>query len=242
MKRLEGKTAVVTGAAGGLGFAITEAFLKEDATVIAICHNNRGRLDELKNERLHIYHMDICNAKSVELSANKIREKVGDIDILVNNAGISHSDLFFSMEDEVWDSVIQTSLYGARNVTKQFLFSMLRKKQGSIIQMSSVNGLVGNIGQSNYCAAKAGLIGMTKALSKEVAKKNIRVNAIAPGYIDTEMVSTIKEKQQELLKKTIPMQRFGKPEEVANLAVFLASDEASYITGQTFVIDGGLTA
>lgn len=241
MKKLEGKIAVVTGAAGGLGFAIIEEFLKEGATVVAICHHNRGKLDEIQTENLVIYHMDVCDKESVEVSARQIMEEVGDIDILVNNAGISRSSLFFSMEDEAWDSVIQTSLYGARNVIKAFLFSMLRKKKGSIIQMSSVNGLVGTVGQSNYCAAKAGLIGMTKALAKEVAKKNIRVNAIAPGYIDTEMINTMKESQLEVVKKTIPMNRFGKPEEVAKLTVFLASDDASYITGQTFVIDGGLS-
>lgn len=242
MKKLEGKLAVLTGAGGGIGAAIVEEFLKEGAVVAAVVHKNIGRLSELSSGLLHIYFMDVCDPVSVAKTAGKIQEELGDPEILVNNAGVSESALFFAMEDETWDKVIQADLYGPRNVTRQFLMSMVRLKKGSIINMSSVNGLVGNPGQSNYCAAKAGLIGMTKALAREMAGKKIRVNAIAPGYIDTDMVRSLPEKKQEEFRRGIPMKRFGTPREVARMAVFLASEDASYITGQVFVIDGGMTA
>lgn len=242
MGKLEGKLAVVTGASGGLGVAIVEEFLKEGATVAAICHTREGELARLNSEKLHIYHMDVCNREMVAAVSGQLLEDLGDVEILVNNAGISHSAPFFAMEDEVWDKVLRADLDGPRNVTRQFLLSMVRNKKGSIINMSSVNGLVGNPGQSNYCAAKAGLIGMTRALAREMAKKRIRVNAIAPGYMETEMVADLTPRQREEFQKSIPMRRFGKPCEVARVAVFLASEDASYITGQTFVIDGGLTA
>lgn len=242
MGRLEGKLAVVTGASGGLGFAIVEEFLREGACVAAVCHTKEGHLAELISEQLHIYHMNVCDTDSVYKVCAEIVEELGDPEILVNNAGVSDSALFFAMEDAVWDKVLKADLYGPRNVTRQLLLPMVRRRKGSIINMSSVSGIAGAVGQTNYCAAKAGLIGMTKALAREMAGKKIRVNAIAPGYIDTEMVAAIPEKQREQFLKSIPMKRFGKPEEVAKLAVFLASEEASYITGQTFVIDGGLSA
>lgn len=242
MGKLEGKLAVVTGASGGLGSAIVEEFLQEGAVVAAVCHTREGRLTEMASEQLHIFHMDVCDVEVVRTVCSQIVSTLGNPEILVNNAGVSDSALFFAMEDQVWDKVLQADLYGPRNVTRQLLLSMVRKKKGSIINMSSVSGLAGAVGQANYCAAKAGLIGMTKALAREMAGKKIRVNAIAPGYIDTEMVAAIPEEQREQFRKSIPMKRFGKPEEVAKLAVFLASEDASYITGQTFVIDGGLTA
>lgn len=242
MKRLEGKKAVVTGASGGLGTAIAGEFIREGADVAAICHKSEESLKDLAGGHLTIYHMDICNRVSVKEVSDRIIRDMGDPDILVNNAGISDASLFFAMEDSKWDRVIQTNLTGPRDLTRQFLLSMVRNKKGSIVNMSSVNGLIGNPGQSNYCASKAGLIGMTKALSREMAGQGIRVNAIAPGYIDTEMVHAVKEAQREKFRKSIPMKRFGTPGEVAKLAVFLASDDAAYITGQVFVIDGGLTA
>lgn len=242
MGRLEGKLAVVTGAAGGIGSAVVKEFLDEGAAVAAVCHQKTGCLSEWKNRNLQIFHMDVCDPASVADTAEQILLGMGDPEILVNNAGITEDALFFAMEDVSWDRVLKTDLYGPRNVTRQFLMSMVRQRKGSIINVSSVNGLVGSAGQSNYCAAKAGLLGMTKALAREMAAKHIRVNVVAPGYIETEMTGRLSEKQKEQFQKAIPMKRFGHPEEVARMIAFLASEDASYITGQVFVIDGGLSA
>lgn len=242
MDRLTGKTAVVTGAAGGIGTAVVKRLLSEGARVAAVCHKSRGELDSLDQGMLGIYQMDVCDPLSVKEASDRILREMGDPEILVNNAGISDSALFFAMEDDVWDRVIRTNLYGTRNVTRQFLMSMVRLRRGSIVNVSSVNGIMGSPGQSNYCAAKAGVIGMTRALAREMASRNIRVNAVAPGYIDTDMVREIPEKQRELFRKGVPMGRFGRPEEAAGAVAFLASEDAAYITGQVLVVDGGLSS
>lgn len=245
MGRLDGKVAVVTGASRGIGYAVARMFLEEGAYVAAIYHNLLGELEQLLplyEARLTLFSADVCDRKSVETVAAEIENQLGGVDILVNNAGVSNAGMFFAMSEEQWEHVIKTDLYGPRNVMQCFLLSMVRKRGGSIINMSSVSGFIGHVGQSNYCAAKAGLIGLTKSVAKEMAKKKIRINAIAPGYIDTEMVTSLEEKQQKEFKASIPMGRFGKAEEVAKAAVFLASEDASYITGQVIVVDGGMTA
>lgn len=241
MGRLEGKRAVVTGAAGGIGVAVTREFLREGAEVAAVCRRSAGPLEHMDSEGLHLFYMDVADMQSVKEEAAGILDMLGAPDILVNNAGITAPALFVSMEEDAWDQVLKTDLYGPWAVTRQFLPAMAGKGSGSIVNMSSVNGLLGSTGQANYCAAKAGLLGMTRALAKETASWNIRVNAVAPGYIETEMTASLAKRQADKLRSQIPMRRFGTPEEVAGLTVFLASDEASYITGQTFVIDGGLS-
>lgn len=167
-------------------------------------------------------------------------EQLSGIDVLVNNAGITKDSLFFMMKNEDWDDVIKTNLYGTFYTTKSAVINMVRKKKGSIVNISSVSGVIGVAGQSNYCASKFGIIGLTKSLAKELAYKNIRINAVAPGYIETDMVAKLGDQVNDLVKKKGTLGRLGTPEEIADTVVFLACDEASYITGQVLVADGGI--
>lgn len=236
--RLAGKTAVITGGARGLGAEMAKLFAREGARVAA------ADMSELSYEAEHVdgFLLDVSNPRACEEFFEKIIERYGKIDILVNNAGITRDALTRKMTDEMWDAVINVNLKGVFNLTRLVGPHMQQNGGGSIISISSVVGVFGNIGQANYAAAKAGILGMTKTWAKEFALKggNVRVNAIAPGYTMTDILKTV---PQDLLDKFAGMTmlgRLGQPEEIANAALFLASEEASYITGQTLQVDGGM--
>lgn len=230
MKKLEGKVAIITGASGGIGKAITKELLEEGCTVIGFNYAP-------SNEGIE-YILDITNREAVENAVKDVISKYGRIDILINNAGITKDNLLYRMSYEDWDQVINTNLTGAFNMTKACIREIV-KNEGVIINVSSVVGIEGNIGQANYSASKAGLIGLTKSLAKEFGRKNVRVNAIAPGFIETPMTEKLPEEVKKAAIEKISMRRFGKPEEVAKLVRFLVTD-GTYINGQVIVIDGGM--
>lgn len=236
MKRLEGKIAVVTGGSQGLGLTMIERFTEEGAKCIAL------DINPPKNEDLEFYKTDVTDSENVKQVIEGIKEKYGRIDVLVNNAGITADALVNKMTDDQWDRVINVNLKGVFNVTRAVSTIMLENGSGSIINISSVVGEYGNIGQSNYAATKAGVIGLAYTWAKEFTRKgaNIRTNVIAPGYINTEILKTVPEKILTSMKEGTPMKRLGEPIEVANAALFLASDEASYINGQVLGVNGGM--
>jgi len=243
---LNGKVAVVTGGGRGIGRAIVLALGKEGVKVLI---NYRGKkesaletLEELKKlgGEGEIYQANVSVEEEVEKMFNFVIEKWGKLDILVNNAGITKDNLLIRMKSEEWDQVINTNLRGVFLCTRSALKIMLKQRSGRIINISSVVGLKGNIGQANYASAKAGIIGFTKAVAREVASRGITVNAIAPGFIKTEMTDVLSEEMKKKVLDEIPLGRFGDPEDVANAVKFLVSDEASYITGVVLNVDGGL--
>ena len=240
---LNGKVAIVTGGATGIGKAIARRLLQEGCTV-AICSNVQSELREAEEELSNLgavrcFDADIRNRAQIDEMTNVIVKEFGKVDILINNAGITKDAQFYKMKDEAWDEVIEVNLKGTYNVTKTVVNHMIEKRYGKIVNISSVSALNGNFGQSNYSASKSAIIGMTKVLSRELGKYSINVNSIAPGSIMTAMYEKVPDEIKEAKLKKIPLQRFGSPDEVANLVVFLSSDESSYITGQTIVIDGG---
>jgi len=236
------QTAVVTGGTRGIGRGITEAFLKNGATVIATYANNDDAANSFKEEmstfgdRLILKKFDVSKTSECEEFFNSIEE----LDILVNNSGIRKDGLLASMSEDDWDMVMNINLKGTYNMSKFAVLKMMRKRYGRIINISSIGGALGLPGQSNYAASKAGQVAISKTLSKEVAKRNITVNNIAPGFIETELIKDLPEEQIKEYKKSVPMKRFGSTEEVAHTALFLASKEASYITGTTIEVSGGL--
>jgi 3-oxoacyl-[acyl-carrier protein] reductase len=246
MKLLEGKTALITGASRGIGKAIASRFAMEGAS-IAITNIVEDEafintIDEIKARDVNIKGY-ISNASSFKDSQRVIDEIIkdfGKIDILVNNAGITKDTLLMRMSEEQWDAVISVNLKSVFNLTKAVLQSMLKQKNGSIINMSSVVGVAGNAGQSNYSASKAGILGFTKSVAKELGARNIRCNAIAPGFILTEMTENLPPDIKSDWISKIPLKRGGTPEDVANTALFLASDLSSYVTGQTIHVCGGM--
>ncbi len=236
------KIAIVTGATGGIGGAIARALWTQGASV-AITGTRQSVLDAMAAElgdRCRGFVCDMSSREAVQKLLPAVEAALGPIDILVNNAGITRDNLFVRMTDADWDDVIEVNLTSAFRLTRVALKSMLRRRSGRVISISSVVGVAGNAGQANYAAAKAGLLGMSKSFAKEVARRGITVNCVAPGYIETPMVAVFDEARRASAVAEVPVDRFGTPEEVAAAVVFLASAEASYITGHTLHINGGM--
>lgn len=244
--QLEGKTALITGASRGIGRAIAIALAKEGANIAVNYTSNENaainvakQIEEIGKKAL-IIKADVSKQQEAENMVNQVLNTFGSIDILVNNAGITMDNLIVRMTEESFDRVIDINLKGAFNCTKAVSKVMIKQKSGKIINISSVVGIIGNVGQSNYAAAKAGLIGFTKSIAKELATRNICVNAIAPGYIETDMTLALSEKAKDDLLRNIPMKVLGKPENVADAVLFLVSNSSDYITGQVINVDGGM--
>jgi len=245
MKRLENKVAIVTGGAQGIGKATVEKFAAEGATIIVwdVDETKGNKLsDDLRLQKVTIKFMkvNVADFQEVEKAILQIINEFGKIDILVNNAGILRDGTLVKMTHEQWQQVIDVNLTGVFNCTKAVAPYMIEKQYGRIINATSVVGLYGNFGQTNYVATKAGVIGMTKVWARELGRKGINVNAIAPGFIATEMVASMPEKVITMMKEKTPLGRLGKPEDIANAYCFLASDEASFINGTVLSVDGGV--
>ncbi|RDC62096.1 3-oxoacyl-[acyl-carrier-protein] reductase [Adhaeribacter pallidiroseus] len=246
MKLLEGKTALITGASKGIGRAIAQKFTEMGAQVAFTYLSSVEKGQALEQElaasgaKVKGYRSDASVFTEAEKLIDNVVADFGRLDILINNAGITKDGLLMRMTEEQWDSVLNVNLKSVFNLTKAATKVMMRQKYGSIINMTSVVGIKGNAGQANYAASKAGIIGFTKSVALELGSRNIRCNAIAPGFIETEMTGELGVAVIEEWKKAIPLKRGGSPEEVANCAVFLGSDQSAYITGQVLQVDGGL--
>lgn len=243
---LKNKCAIVTGASRGIGKAIAKKLASLGANIVLNYRSNEDEALKVEQELLDmgvevfLYRCDISDSKAVEKMIKAAKEKFGAIDIMINNAGINKDSLILRMKDEDFDSVIDVNLKGVFNCLRGITPVMIRQKFGKIVNLSSVIGIIGNAGQVNYAASKAGVIGMTKSLAKEIGSRGITVNAVAPGFITTDMTESLTEKVKEEAKKNIPLKRLGKPEDVANIVAFLVSEDASYITGQVINVDGGM--
>ena len=246
MKRFENKIVLVTGAGRGIGASIAKRFASEGAEVIVNYSGNDEAAQKTVDEitatggQAQKYKCSVNDSESVKVMIDEIIKEFGRIDILVNNAGITKDGLMLRMTDEDFDRVIDVNLKGTFNCTKYVSKYMLKQKSGKIINISSVSGILGNAGQSNYAASKAGVIGLTKSVARELASRGICVNAVAPGFVETEMTAVLPEKTQEELKKQIPLGRAGQVQDIANAVAFLASPESDYITGQILSVDGGM--
>jgi len=241
--KLNGKKALITGAQRGIGRTITELFIAEGAEVWGLDRNTPDDLQArigAAGGKLHWARLDLCDLASIDSAIENLIKESGGFDIVVNNAGITKDNLSFRMSMDEWQKVIDINLSAAFYVCRTAARDMIKKRAGTIINMSSVIGIHGNGGQVNYSASKAGLIGVTKSLANEVASRGVRINAIAPGYIDTDMTAALPEETRKKIQDAIPMKRIGKQEDVAKAALFFASDDSSYITGQVLPIDGGM--
>lgn len=246
MNLLENKVAIITGASRGIGKSIAQEFVRQGATVVFTYLSSEEKANQLEKElsagggKVKGIRSDASKMEDALALIEQVVELFGTVDILVNNAGITRDTLLMRMSEEQWDEVINTNLKSVFNLTKAVIRPMLKARAGSIVNMSSVVGVQGNAGQANYAASKAGLIGFTKSVAQELGSRNIRCNAIAPGFIETEMTGALDEKVVQEWRDAIPLKRGGQPLDVANTTVFLASDMSAYVTGQTIHVCGGM--
>jgi len=243
--RFKDKVVLVTGSAQGIGREIALAFCREGADVVISDINAQKAAEtsleiESQGRKSLALELNVVDFKAVEEALNKILDKFGKVDILVNNAGITRDNLMLRMGDADWDAVIDVNLKGTFNCIKAVSRVMMKQRQGKIVNIASIIGIIGNAGQANYSASKAGIIALTKTSAKEFASRNININAVAPGFIQTDMTAKLSEERRQMMLAQIPLSRLGVPQDVANACLFLASEEAGYITGQTIVVDGGM--
>ena len=242
MLDLSGRKALVTGASGGIGEEIARV-LHAQGAIVGLHGTRVEKLEALANdlgERVHIFPANLSDRAEVKALGEKAEAELGGVDILVNNAGITKDGLFVRMSDDDWDAVLEVNLTAVFRLTRELTHPMMRRRYGRIINITSVVGVTGNPGQANYCAAKAGMIGFTKSLAAEIATRNVTVNCVAPGFIESAMTGKLNDKQKEAIMGAIPMKRMGTGTEVASAVAYLASSEASYMTGQTLHVNGGM--
>ncbi len=243
--RLKDRVALITGAAQGIGREIALAFAREGSDIVVADVNlekagNTAREIEALGRKSLALELDVTDYAKVEEGLNKILDKLGKVDILVNNAGITKDGLLLRMSEADWDAVIKVNLKGTFNCTKAVSKVMIKQRSGKIINIASIIGIIGNAGQANYSASKAGIIALTKTTAKELASRNINANAVAPGFIQTDMTAKLPEEVRQKMLGAIPLNRFGSAADVAGICLFLASEESSYVTGQTIIVDGGM--